>query len=87
MKAYNITDESTPELVAKGLVNVPIKLGDVIIPAGTMSIVHPRYRAAAVQRFAGAIAIDVLPPYYEGKAKPKPTGEPPPEEPPEEESE
>ena len=84
MKAYNITDVSTPQLEQKGLVNTPIKLGDTMILPGTMRDVHARHRAHAVQRFAGAIALDSLPPGYQGRAKPRPTMKPAPAPPPEE---
>jgi len=80
MKVYNITDVETPQLKSLGRVNIPIKLGDTIIPPGGSAIVHERYRSEVVQRFDGAAVIDTLPPSYNGAARPKPTVKPKKEE-------
>lgn len=71
MKAHNLTDVATSALTAAGLVNVPVKVGGVSIPAGGSADLDPRQvKEREIRRFQdlGAIHVgDEAPPAYRAR--------------------
>lgn len=70
MKVFNLTDVETRTLKQQGLKNVPVKVGDTVIPPGEArelrGSARERAEASALVR-RGAIAVDSLPPGYAHK--------------------
>lgn len=71
MKAHNLTNVATSALTAAGLINVPVKVGGVSIPAGGSADLDPRkVKEREIRRFQdlGAIHVgDEAPPAYRAR--------------------
>lgn len=71
MKAHNLTNVTTSALTAAGLVNVPVTVGGVAIPAGGSAVLDPRkVKEREIRRFQdlGAIHVgDEAPPAYQAR--------------------
>lgn len=67
MKVFNITDVETRPLKQQGLRNVPIKVGETVIPPGESRVLRGTARERSeVSAFVrkGAAAVEQLPPWY-----------------------
>lgn len=82
MKVFNLTDVSTPALVAQGLVGQQIVVGAQLLPPGGFAEVedtHHRRQQLASMVALGALSIDKLPPaYIRAKSDMAPPPPPPP---------